>query len=377
VDSVPAFGAVVVHLPDDARSRDYRRWPAPTAGPGWIENAYLRVEVDTLTGAVTRIYDKRHRREALAQGGRANVLQVLDDRPAQWDAWNLMPNPDTWEVTAERRTGGTADADGARLEIERTWGASRFRQTLVLRREAPYLDIENEVDWHETRKLLKVGFEFAVSPDSATYEIPYGTIGRSGRPRTQAERAKWEVPGHRWADVSADGYGVAVLNDGKYGWDYRDGRLRLSLLKAANWPDSTADRGRHQFRFAIYPHAGDWRAAAVDRVAAEYNTPLLVTTAAAHPGPLGRRMSWAEVRPDNVQLTWLKRAEADSRLVLRLVEWYGIETDAELTLACRPTRAWRANLLEDPLTPLPIDNGRIRARLRPFEIATVLAECAP
>jgi len=376
VDSVPAFGAVVVHLPDGARSRDYRRLASPTAGPGWIENAYLRVEVDTLTGAVTRIHDKRNRREALAPGARGNVLQILDDRPAQWDAWDLMPNPETWEVTAVRRSGGQADDDAARVEIERSWGSSSFRQTLVLWREAPYLDIENEVEWHERRKLLKVGFQFAPTPDSATFEIPYGTIGRSGRPRTQAERAKWEVPGQRWAEVSAGGYGVAVLNDSKYGWDYRDGRLRLSLLKAAIWPDSTADRGQHRFRFAVYPHAGDWRVAGVERVAAEYNTPLLSMTAAPHPGPLGRRVSFAGVRPGNVQITWLKRAEDDPRLVLRLVEWHGVETEAVVTMACRPARAWRANLLEDPLTALPVDNGRILTRLRPFEIATLLVECA-
>ncbi|MDH5198527.1 MAG: hypothetical protein OEY20_14895, partial [Gemmatimonadota bacterium] len=139
VDSVPALGARVIHLPADAEPRSSARLPAPTAGPTWIENALLRVEVDTATGAVTRIYDKRVGREVLAVGGRANVLQVLDDRPAQWDAWNVMPSPETWEVTAVGRTGGRADRDAARFTIERTWGSSVFRQTLVLWREADYL----------------------------------------------------------------------------------------------------------------------------------------------------------------------------------------------------------------------------------------------
>jgi alpha-mannosidase len=376
VDSVPAFGAVVVHLPTRARSAAYRRLPAPAAGANWIENVILRVEIDTLTGAVTRIYDKRNRREALAAGGRANVLQVLDDRPAQWDAWNLMPNPEAWEVTAVGRRGGAADEDAARFTIERTWGNSSFRQTLVLWREGPYLDIENEVDWRERQKLLKVGFQFAVTPDSATFEIPYGTIGRSGRPRTQAERAKWEVPGQRWADVSAGGHGVAVLNDSKYGWDYRDGRLRLSLLKAAIWPDSTADRGRHRFRFAVYPHAGDWRAARVDRLAAEYNAPLLAAAATSHPGPLGRRVSFASAEPNGVQVTWLKRAEDEEHRVLRVVEWHGRETTASVAPGCVPARAWRANLLEDPIYPLPVDEDRVRLRVHPFEIVTLLVECA-
>ena len=110
--------------------------------------------------------------------------------------------------------------------------------------------------------------------DAAPYEVPSGSIGRSGRPRSQAERAKFEVPGQRWADVSEGGYGVTILNDCKDGWDYKAGPgggvLRLSLLKAPIYPDSTADRGRHHFRLAVYPHAGDWRAAEGGRRAGEY-----------------------------------------------------------------------------------------------------------
>jgi alpha-mannosidase len=381
VDSVPPLGARVVHLPGDARPASYARLPAPVAGPTWIENAFLRVEIDTLTGTVTRLYDKVNARDVLAAGGRGNVLQVLDDRPAQWDAWNLMPNPETWEVTALRRHGASADADAARFTIERTWGGSTFRQALVLRRDAPYLDVENDVDWHERQKLLKIGFALGVAPDSATYEIPYGTIGRSGRPRTKAERAKFEVPGQRWADVADGGYGVAILNDSKDGWDYKAGPtgsvLRLSLLKAPIYPDSTADRGRHHFRLAVYPHAGDWRAAAVDRRAVEYNVPLLAAAEPPHDGRLGRAVSFASVAPANVQLTWLKRAEDGDRWVLRLVEWHGRATAATVTLGCRGAGAWRANLLEDAGAPVPVEAGQIRIPLRPFEITTLLVECTP
>jgi alpha-mannosidase len=376
VDSVPAFGAVVVHLPAAARSRFYQGLPAPTAGPNWIENAVLRVEVDSVTGAVTRIYDKRTAREALAPGGRANVLQILDDRPAQWDAWNLMPNPETWEVKAVRRFGRQADSDAARILIERTWGNSVFQQTLVLRRDADYVDVENDVDWHERQKLLKVGFQFAVAPDSATFEIPYGTIGRSGRPRTQAERAKFEVPGQRWADVSNADYGVSVLNDGKYGWDYRNGTLRLSLLKAPIWPDSTADRGNHHFAFAVLPHGGDWRAAGIDRRAVAYNVPLVAAAEPAHRGSLGSAVGFASASPANVQVTWLKRAEDGNALVLRLVEWHGQAVDAVVTLPCDARAVRRANLLEDAGEPVPVTGHTARLAMRPHEITTLLVECA-
>ncbi len=373
---VPALGARVYYVrPRSAAIAS--RLPAPTVGPTWLENAYLRIEVDTATGAVTRVFDKRNHRDALAPGGRANVFQVFGDVPREWDAWDIGYTGEQWEVTETSGLERHAGADQARISFTRRWGHSTFRQTLVLGRETPFLDVVNDVGWHETHKLLKVAVTLGVSPDSATYEIPYGTIGRSCRPRTQAERAKYEVSGQRWADLSDSSYGVSVLNDSKYGWDCHGNVLRLSLLRSPLWPDSLADRGTHHFRFAIYPHAGDWRAAHTERLAAEYNTPLLAASEAAHVGALGHQTSFASVDASGVELTWMKRAEDSDALVLRLVEWNGRPATAIVTLRPMIRSAHRSNFLEDPGDPLPVTAHTIRVPLRPFEIATVVAETAP
>jgi len=154
-----------------------------------------------------------------------------------------------------------------------------------------------------------------------------------------------------------------------------DGVLRLTLLKAPIWPDSLADRGRHRFRFAIYPHAGDWRAAGTVRMAAEYNTALIAAFEPPHAGPLGRSISFASANPNNVEITALKRAEDSDEWVLRLVEWHGVETEAEIELGCPVAFARRSNLLEDPGHPLVIQRNRIGIGVRPFEIATVIVRC--
>jgi alpha-mannosidase len=370
---VPALGAKVFWVRPGERGVT-SRLSAPRVGPNWIENAFLRVEVDTATGVITRVYDRRHRREALAPGGHANLLQVLGDVPREWDAWNIGLTGDEWDVTETGAVERHADAAEARLRFTRRWGHSTFAQTLVLERESPYVDVVNDVDWHETHKMLKVALTAAVSPDSATYEIPYGTIGRSCRPQTKAERAKWEVPGQRWADLSDSTYGVSILNDSKYGWDCHGNVLRLSLLRSPLWPDSLADRGRHHFRYALYPHAGDWRAARTEQLAAEYNTPLVAAGEPAHRGSLGREVSFASLATPGVELTWLKRAEDSDRLVLRLVEWNGRADTAVVTL--RPTirSAHKSNFLEDPGEPLPVTPHTVRLALRPYEIATVVVE---
>jgi alpha-mannosidase len=236
------------------------------------------------------------------------------------------------------------------------------------------VDVVNDVDWHETHKLLKVAFTLGVSPDSATYEIPYGTIGRSCRPRTQAERAKYEVAGQRWADLSDSTYGVSLLNDGKYGWDCHGNVLRLSLLRSPLWPDSLADRGRHHFRFALYPHAGDWRGARTVRLAAEYNTPLLAAVESPHAGTLARTVSFASVDAPGVELTWVKRAEDSDALILRLVEWHGRPATATVTLRPEIRSAHKSNFLEDPGEAVAVTAHSVRVPLRPYEIATVVVE---
>lgn len=373
---VPPLGARVFQVPRAGVPPLESTLPAPTAGPNWIENAYLRVEVDTATGAITRLYDKRARREVLAPGARGNVLQVFGDLPRTWDAWDIGYTGEQWEVTETLHVTRGADATEARLGFTRRWDASTLAQTLVLGRETPFLEVRNEADWHETHKLLKVGFTFGVRADSATYAIPYGTIGRSGAPRTQAERAKYEVPGQRWADVSDSAMGVSIVTDSKYGWDYHGNVLRLSLLRSPVWPDSIADRGHHSFRFTVYPHAGDWRAAGTVRRAAEITTPLVAGTEPAHPGPLGRATSFASVDVPGVELSWVKRAEDSDALVLRLVEWSGRAETVTVTLRERIRAARRANLLEDPGEAIPATGRTFRLALRPYEIATVLVEPA-
>jgi alpha-mannosidase len=378
VPEVPPLGAVAIAVgPDGLPGVPASTLPPPAAGGTWIENAFLRVEVDPRTGAIVQLLDKSNGRQALRPAGRANVLWVHDDRPAEWDAWNIVTWGDREEVTRVTTLSSSVTPRAATLVLERSWGASTFRQELVLGRAARFLEVRNEVDWREDHKLLKVAFEPAERPDSATWEIPYGTIGRSGRPRTQAERAKFEVPGGRWADVSEGGTGLSVITDGKHGWDYRDGTLRLSLLRSPTWPDSLADRGRHVFRFALYPHGGDWVAARTHELAVAYGVPLLASLEPPHRGPLGTRFSMISVAPGSIGVEWVKRAEDSDALVLRLVEWAGRASETEVHLSCPTSSARRANHLEDPGDALPRRGDGFAAALRAHEIATVIAECMP
>jgi len=90
----------------------------------------------------------------------------------------------------------------------------------------------------------------------ATYETQFGTVMRPTHRNTSWDQAKFEVCAHRFADLSEFGYGVAVINDCKYGYGIEGQTIRLSLLRSPTAPDAEQDQGLHQFSFAIVPHVG-------------------------------------------------------------------------------------------------------------------------
>ena len=378
VPEVPAYGALAIPIGmDGLPGGPASGLASPTGGATWIENAFLRVEIDPVNGAISRILDKSNGRQALRTGGRANVLWVRLDRPAPVDSLGDSGPGDRQEVTRLLSLSSSVTARAATMTILRQWGTSTIRQEVVLGRSAPFVDISSEVSWNEEHRALSVTFEPAVSPDSATWEVPYGTDSHSGRPRAEMDRSDAELPGQRWADVSGHEYGFSILTDSGYGWEYHEGTLQLNLLPArsSTLPDSLVDARRHTFRYALYPHAGDWLTAGTHRLASDYAVPLLAGIEPAHRGRLGKSFSFLSSDHPAVGVEWIKRAEDGEALVVRVVEWGGESAEAEIWSACPDLEAWQANHLEDPGDRLPSSRGSFRIRLRPYEIATVLVEC--
>jgi alpha-mannosidase len=369
---VPPLGAAVFWI-----KKGTQRYTDAFAGSRThLENEFLLVDVDPATGQITRLYDRKAHHDAIAPGGRANVLQLLADEPAQWDAWNTGFTGQMWTIDSVRALRAGGDAIERWIEFEKPWNGTRITQRIVLRRGDRFVTINNTVDWHERHKFLKAAFDWNVIADSATYEIAYGAIGQPTHPQTKAERAKYEHPGHRWGDLSDSIFGVSVLNDSKYGWDAHGHTIRLSLLRAPLWPDSLADRGIQHFRYAVYPHAGDWRRGLTEQEGQAFNIPMLATVEPAHAGPAGRGWSVAAPAAPDVYITAVKRAEDANGLVLRVVEWHGKAVTTRISFGRAVRRVRRANLLEDPGAGLPLsaDGRSVTITLRPWEISTLLVE---
>ncbi|HWZ27483.1 MAG TPA: glycoside hydrolase family 38 C-terminal domain-containing protein [Gemmatimonadales bacterium] len=370
--AVPSLGAAVFWI-RPGRAPEDRSFAGSRTH---LENEFISVDVDPATGQITRLYDKKARHTAVAEGERANVLQLLVDEPAQWDAWNTGFTGKQWTIDSVKSLRAGGDAVERWIEVEKPWNGTHITQRVILRRGEPFVEIDNRVDWHERHKFLKVAFNWNVTADSATYEIGYGAIGQPTNPATQAERAKYEHPGHRWGDLSDSSFGVSVLNDSKYGWDTRGHTQRLSLLRSPLWPDSLADRGTQHFRYAIYPHGGDWRKGLTERAGQAFNIPMIAVATTTHAGAAGRSWSVAGSSEPDVYITSVKRAEDAPGLVLRVVEWHGQATTTKISFGRAVRRVRRANLLEDPGAALPLapDGRSVSLTLRPWEIATLLVE---
>ncbi|MDQ6727323.1 MAG: alpha-mannosidase, partial [Actinomycetota bacterium] len=205
--------------------------PPVEVGDGWVDNGRLRVEWDR-GGRLTSIWDADHSREVLAPGSAGNVFHLHQDRPAEYDAWDVDRSYlDAVDVLDGPVSIETAVSGGpeARIRFRQAFGDSSIDQTLVLRAGSRRIDFVTDVDWHERHRFLKVAFPVDVRTDRATFEIQFGHMSRPTHENTSWEQARFEVCAHRWADLSEAGYGVALLNDCKYGYDVRGNVLRLSL----------------------------------------------------------------------------------------------------------------------------------------------------
>ena len=366
-DQVPPFGHAVFHLSPETTSKTAE--PVRAAG-NRLENAELRARFDR-AGRLTGVLDKAARREVLAPAARGNLLQFFDDRPMDFDAWDVDPwfEERAWEApAAESVEVVEAGPLRASVRVTRRTERSTITQEVRLAAHSRRLDFVTHVDWRERRVLLKCAFPVAVHSPQATYEIQFGAISRPTHKSTGWDRARFEVPAQRWADLSEAGYGVALLNDCKYGYDVQDNVLRLSLLRSPIDPDPEADQGEHDFTYALYPHAGAWQEAGVVRRGLELNVPLLAAPAGKHPGTLPLRQSAVCAAQAQVVVEALKRAEDGDDLVLRVYEAHGGRGPVELAIDLPMASVVECNGMEEEIGPAEWRDGVLRFDVTPWQI---------
>jgi len=347
-----------------------------------IENKYLKVVIDGVTGNIASIHDKINNKEVFEKGKQGDVLQVLEDTPKDYDAWNVdgddmraTPTELNSAISIELVANGP---EKVTYRIKKLYGNSPITQDITLAANSNRVDVKLSTDWNETQKLLKVAFPMSVSNDNATYETAYAAIDRS----TDINSPEFEVNGHNWADLTAKdkSYGVSILNDCKYGWNTFGNVMRLTLIKSAVDRGGNKDRGHQEMSYSIAPHAGDWKAADTVLKGYDLNDPLISQTTSSHKGDLKDEGSFGKVtsKDNNVIMTVLKKAEDSDNYVVRMYESEGKDgSAATVSLPTTATDVTEVNLLETPVkgaTKPKIVGNTFTTTLNKYEIKTFLVK---
>lgn len=257
-----------------------------------------------------------------------------------------------------------------KIRFRYVFGGSEIVQDMVLYRDSMRIDFETFADWRESHKLLKAAFYTDIRAVKATYDIQFGCVERPNHGNTSWDRAKFEVCAQRWADLSEHGYGISLLNDGKYGYNIRENAVKLSLLRAPKHPDPMADMGKHQFTYALFPHEGAVTDGGTVEEAAKLNQrPLILKDRAPK-----NRVGLFDIQADGVQIDAVKKAEDDQAVIIRLHEYKGGRGRAELLFAKDVQEAVVTDLLERKIEeeiPVSISGRSVQLRLKPFEIKTL------
>uniref|UniRef100_A0A6Q2XDK7 alpha-mannosidase n=1 Tax=Esox lucius TaxID=8010 RepID=A0A6Q2XDK7_ESOLU len=343
-----------------------------------MENGILRAVVNK-DGCLASLYMVKTNREVIYDGWQGNQFVLFDDVPLYWDAWDTMdyhlqtrlkPVREVVRPIQVLSLGGLRGSVTFTLQISEK---STITQEIILDAMCPYIKFKTQVEWFESHKFLKVEFPVRVRSPEATYEIQFGHLQRPTHRNTSWDWARFEVWGHKWADLSEHGFGVSLLNDCKYGYSIHRNVMTLSLLRATKAPDANADMGSHQFTYAIMPHKGTFQEAGVIQCAYNLNYPLRLIDHA--PGSNTAVWSAFSVSTAAVILETIKQAEdRKDALLVRLYESHGGSVSASLSTSLPVREAWHCDLLErvDLSHPAPFTGAGIPLNFRPFQIVSLL-----
>jgi len=338
-----------------------------------LENALLRVELETASGEISRLFDKEAGRDVLAPGAVANTLLAFEDRPMNFDAWDIDSYfEDRAERIAQVEKITVVETGPLRVgvEIDRRYRASRIVQKVYLYRGSRRIDFDTWIDWHEQHLLLKVAFPVNILSPVATFDIQWGNVQRPTHRNTSWDWARFETCAHKWADLSESNYGVALLNDCKYGYDVHDNVMRLTLIKSATSPDVTADQGEHVMTYSLLPHPGDWRTGVV-HAGYDLNDPVLLRRVQAGRAPETGLLPLVTVDAPHVVIETIKQAEDAQGIIVRLYENERARGRVMLHTGFPLQAAYRCNLLEDRETELEVEENRVCFEVTPYQIVTL------
>ncbi|MGC9384913.1 MAG: alpha-mannosidase [Kosmotogaceae bacterium] len=333
---------------------------------GILENSLVRVIINE--DGTIKMYDKELRKEVFEDSG--NKLFLYDDVPPKWDAWDIDGDYERSARQLKASEIKMIEAGEIRQTIEVTYRINNtvITQYYILHSHSKRLDIKTNIDWHHRKTLLRAIFPVNVLSRKAKYDIGTGYIERPTHKNTDFEKARFETVAHRWMDLSETGFGVSLLNDGKYGHSCSGNVMGISLLRSPVFPHFFADEGKHSFTYSIFPHKGDEVVNTIKQ-AEQLNKPLIVAK-----GTPTTKNSLVNISEENFRVLALKRSK-HSEIILRIAEITGKRGRVNIILNdFEYKKVWKSNILEEKKEELSLEDQTINIEYEPFKIYTFIFE---
>lgn len=336
------------------------------------ENNFYKLILDE-SGRITELYDKTVGRNVLKEKSFGNEFQAFEDYPRRYDNWEITDYYKEKMWVLDSKVDITTILDGSRsgFKVKRCYMNSEIIQKIWLYSENRRIDFETEIDWHEHHQILKVAFPLDIHTNKAIYETQFGHIERPTHQNTSWDKAKFEVCGHKWVVLEEKGYGVALLNDCKYGFNTEGSTLKLTILKCGTFPNPEADQGKHIFTYSLLPYEGNFCDAGIINEAYALNQPLDAMNIIANSGNLPNQYSLVSCNKSNVIIETVKKAEKDNSMIVRMYDAFNCRTTAEITVADGFEKVYLCDMLENEIEELDFQNNKVTINVYNFEIVTL------
>lgn len=346
-----------------------------STGKEWdytFENPFIKVCFNEKM-EITSLYEKGAEKELIQEGRCGNVLRTYEDRPMQWDNWDIdvfyqrKPYEADWYSPARVVENGEV-----RMVVEFECGFldSTVTQQVCLYHQIPRIDFRTKADWKTHHVILKTHFPVDVNTTRASYEIQFGNVERETTNNYSWDTAKFEACGHKWADLSENSSGISLLNDCKYGYGIKKGDMSLTLIKSGTYPNEDADIGEHEFTYSIYPHAGRWQEAKTVEMAYNLNVPMLAKRTGRQEGCGGEYESFLKCSQESCFVEVIKKAEDGNGVIVRMYENKNNRVRAQIQTAYPIAHVYECNLLEENEEELTAGKNCFETVFKPYEIKT-------
>lgn len=359
---VPAFSAVRLDYGDAKQAASAFDYDGKT-----LETPFAKVAFDE-SGFISSFFDKTAQRE-LVEGLPLNTFLMAEDVPQSWDNWDIDADIEMKFKPCATLLRREVVSDGAVSFIIRSKykisEKSQITQDMIFFADSAEVRFDTVMNWEDNHRFLKTAFDINVREDFARHEIQFGYCKRPTTRNNSLEQAKFEVVNHKYTDLSEPGYGVAILNDCKYGISVNGSQMRLSLHKGGNRPDIKGDHSVHHAVYSFLPHDSSFCAEAVVRPAYMLNIPHIVSE-----GEFEVKTPVC-VNKANIIVESVKPCEDEDRaFILRLYECEGTRTNCEIKFPDFVRSYSVTNMLEEEIEER-VSTKILRKQFRPFEILTL------